>query len=165
MYITMEDYTALYDAIEEKTFNRIAFEACRIMDDHTTGIDGVKKLQKYFPAEEYDAVAVKHCTAKLVNILYQIQAAEKAADMGRGYTETEQGLQRKIISRVESGSEAISYSEIKTDNTAIDLAAADTSARFKLLASVIREFLSGVTDANGINLLYMGPYPMRYRHV
>lgn len=165
MYIKMDEYTELYDAMDKKTFNHIAFEACRIMDDHTTGIDGVKKLQQYFPVNEYDALAVKHCAAKLVNILYQIQVAEKAAAMGRGYTDTEQGLQRKIISRVESGSEAISYSEIKTDNTAIDLAAANTSERFKLLASVIRESLSGVTDANGINLLYMGPYPMRCRHV
>ena len=140
-------------------FDRLAFEACRAIDKHTTGADNVKKLQRYFPTEEYNAKAVKYCAAKIVNILQQIQGAEEAAAVGRGYKETEQGLRRKIISRVESGSEAISYSETKLANTAIDVAAADKGEKNKLIASVIRDYLSGVTDANGVNLLYMGVYP------
>ena len=162
MYITFEEYSELYTPMEEPVFNRLVFEACRVMDIHTTGIDNIKKLQRYFPTDAYNARAVKHCAAKMVNILDQIREAEYSAAMARGYTETEQGLQRRIISRVEAGNEAISYSETKTTNTAIDAAVADKKARDKLLADVIWEYLSGVEDSNGISLLYMGMYPRGY---
>ena len=161
MYITLEEYSQLYDAIEEKAFNRLCFDACRVMDIYTTGIDNVKKLKRYFPSDSDAAESVRHCAAKLVNLLYQIQEAEAASAVGRGYTETAQGLQRKIISRVESGNEAISYSETKTADSTIDAAVADKTARDKLLADTIWEYLAGVEDANGINLLYMGRYPRR----
>lgn len=162
MYITLEEYTQIYDAIDEKSFNRLCFDACRVMDIHTTGIDNIKKLKLFFPTAEDDAHAVKHCAAKLVNLLYQIQEAETAASMGRGYTETEQGLQRRIISRVEAGNEAISYSETKSANTSIDAAVEDKTVCNKLMAETIWEYLSGVQDDNGVNLLFMGKYPRRY---
>lgn len=159
MYITFDEYLQLYDPMEKQVFNRLAFDACRVMDIHTTGPDNVKKLKHFFPTDEDSVAAVKHCAAKIMNLLYQIHEAENAAAMGRGYTETEQGLQRRIISRVEAGNEAISYSEIKLSNTTIDAAVSDKAVRDKLLADTVREYLSGVTDANGVNLLYMGRYP------
>ena len=165
MYITFEQYGTLYDQMDEKLFNRLLFTAERMIDNHTTGADGVKKLRIAFPTEENAVAAVMHCAGNIVNLLYQIQEAEIAAAMGRGYTETEQGLQRKIISRVESGSEAISYSDTKLSNSSIDAAAADKTVRDKMISTTIREYLSGVTDANGVNLLYMGTYPARYRYV
>ena len=161
MYITFDDYTKFYDPIEEKLFDRLAFDACRYVDIHTTGIDNVKKLRLYFPTDEDDAQAVKNCVAKLVNFLAQVQEAENAIAMGRGYTETENGLQRKIVSRVEAGNEAISYMESNAGSSVIDKAVADKSIKDKLVSDIIRDGLSGVTDANGINLLYMGPYPRR----
>ena len=161
MYITYDDYCKLYDPIEEKLFNRLAFDACRLMDIHTTGIDNVRKLKIFMPTEEYDVSAVKHCAARLINILHQLQEAETAAALGRGYTETEQGLQKRIISRVEAGNEAISYSETKNANSTIDAAVADKTVRDKLLADIVKESLAGVEDANGVNLLYMGRYPRR----
>lgn len=161
MYITLEDYTKFYDPIDERLFNRLAFDACRHVDIHTTGIDNVKKLKLYFPTDEDDAQAVKNCVAKVVNLLAQIQEAEKAVATGRGYTETANGLQRKIISRVEAGNEAISYMESNAGTSVIDKAVSDQSVRNKLVADIIREGLSGITDANGVNLLYMGPYLRR----
>lgn len=161
MYITFDDYTKLYNPVEEKVFNRLAFDACRYVDIHTTGIDNVKKLKQYFPTDEDDAQAVKNCVAKLVNFLAQVQEAETAIAMGRGYTETENGLQRKIVSRVEAGNEAISYMESNAGSSVIDKAAADKSIKDKLVSDIIRDGLSGITDANGINLLYMGRYPGR----
>lgn len=162
MYITFEEYTVLYDPMEERLFNALAFDACRVMDVHTTGIDNVKKLRSFFPKDEYSIQSVKHCAAKLINILHQIHEAEMAAAMGRGYTETEHGLQRRIISSLESGNEAISFSESKASNSAIDAAVADKSARDYLLAETVWEYLRGVEDENGVNLLYMGRYPRRY---
>lgn len=161
MYITYEEYAAIYESMEERLFNTLAFDACRVMDTHTTGIDNVKKLRSFFPKDEYSVQLVKHCTAKLINILHQIHEAEMAAAMGRGYTETEQGLQRRVISRLESGNEAISFSEAKVSNSVIDAAVADKTARDYLLVETVWEFLRGVEDANGVNLLYMGRYPRR----
>lgn len=165
MYITFDEFSTLYDPIDEKLFNRLAFDAARLIDNHTTGIDGVKKLKVAFPLDEDSVAAVKHCAGNIINLLYQIQEAEKLAASARGYTETEHGLQRKIVSRVEAGNEAISYSETKLTNSTIDAAVADRSARDALITSVIREYLSGAADANGVNLLYLGPYPRRYTHV
>ena len=162
MYITFEEYSEIYEPMDERTFTTLAFDACRVMDLHTTGIDNVKKLQKFLPTDEYNLQAVKHCAAKIINLLYQIREAEIVAAIGRGYTETDQGLQRRIVSRVEAGNEAISYSETKLTNTAIDNAVADKTAKEKLLADTVWDYLRGVEDANGVNLLYMGMYPRRY---
>lgn len=162
MYITYKQYTTLFDPIDEQLFNRLAFEACRVMDIHTTGPDNVKKLHLFFPTSEYASQAVMHCAANLVNLLNQIHEAEQAAAVGRGYTETEMGLQRKIISRVEAGNEAISYSETKAASTFIDEAVSNKAFRDKLLKETIWEYLAGVEDSNGVNLLFMGMYPRRY---
>lgn len=162
MYITLEEYNAMYDVIDASLFNRLEFEARRVMDLHTTGIDNIRKLNRFPPKDEYNSMAVKHCAAKIINVLLQIHEAETSAAMGRGYTETDQGLQRRIISRVEAGNEAISYSETKLANTAIDAAVSDRIARDKLLAETVWDYLRGVEDANGVNLLYMGKYPRGY---
>lgn len=158
MYLTYSEYTALYDSIGEKIFARLAFDACRMIDTETTGIDNVKKLRIAFPEDE-DGETVKYCAAKIVNILYQIHEAETAANQGKGYIETANGLQGKVISSVSAGNESISYSTASSSKTVIDNAVLDKSVRDKLIRDTIREYLSGVTDANGVNLLYMGTYP------
>lgn len=160
MYITYEEYTKLYDPMDENAFNRLCFDACRVMDIHTTGIDGIKKLKKFFPSEEDAVAAVQHCAAKLTNILHQIQEAEIAAVLTRGFEETDQGLRGKVISSISAGNESISYaSGTNSSATAIDAAIKDKTARDKLLADTVWEYLRGIQDANGVNLLYMGRYP------
>ena len=158
MYITVDEYIALYDPVDRGTFNRLSFDACRYIDRHTTGIDGVKKLQKAFPVDEYSKTAVKHCAAAIVNFLIQIDAAEKNAAATRGYTETGNGFQGKVVSSVSAGNESISYSSGDA-KTAVELALADTSAKNKVISDIVYDYLSGITDANGVNLLYMGSYP------
>ena len=161
-YIDIEFYKSLYGEIEAVRFNRLSFEACRVIDRHTTGADGVKKLRIAFPIAENDAELVKRCAANILNYLSLIEDTEHAVSASRGYEETAEGLRRKIVSRIESGNEAISYSEVpSTITTSTDKAAADRGEREKLLANVVREYLSGVKDSNGVNLLYMGPYPRR----
>lgn len=158
MYLKYEDYQNLYDPMDEKTFNRLAFDACRYLDRLTAGIDGVKKLKVAFPVDEDAASAVKHCAAKIVNILFQIQEAETSASVGRGYEKTESGIRGKVVSSVSAGNESISYSS-GSQITAIDAAVSDLAAREHLVFSTIRQYLSGVQDANGVSLLYMGVYP------
>lgn len=158
MYLQYEDYTNLYDPIDEKIFNRLSFDACKYLDRMTAGVDGVKKLKIAFPVVEDSAAAVKHCAAKIVNILFQIQEAENSASVGRGYEKTESGLRGKVVSSVAAGNESISYS-VGSQITAIDTAVSDMAARDNLIFNTIRQYLSGVQDANGVNLLYMGVYP------
>ena len=158
MYITYEEYTALYDTIEEKVFNRISYDACKCLDRHTTGADGVKKLRDYFPLENDSAEAVRRCAAEVVYIMAQIYEAEKSASLGRAYVATENGVRGNVISAISSGGESITYTG--EQKTGIDIAVADPAAQNKLISQTIRKHLSGVTDANGVGLLYMGAYPV-----
>lgn len=159
MYITLDEYSAIYDAMDEKLFKRISMDASRYMDLHTTGIDNVKKLQKYFPKDTYDAEVVKHCAAKIVNFLYQINEAEIAAVAARGYESTEQGVRGKVVTSVSAGNESISYAAGNFSATAIDAAVKDKTVQKAMIGNIIWESLSGVSDSNGVNLLYMGRYP------
>lgn len=162
MYITFDDFCAIYCPIDERDFNRLAFDACRLVDARTTGIDNVKKLKIAFPTDEDDAQAVKRCICKLIYTMAQIEEAEKAVNQGKGYTETENGIRGKVITSVSAGNETISYSAGGSSSTTlIDKALADKTVQDKLFSDTIREYLSGVTDANGVNLLYMGSYPRR----
>lgn len=158
MYIQYDEYTNLYDPINEKLFNRLSYDACRYLDRLTTGVDGVKKLKVAFPVDEDSEPAVKHCAAKVINILLQIQEAEQSAAVGRGYEKTESGLRGKVVSSVSAGNESVSYSA-GSQITAIDAAVSDMAARDNLIFNTIRQCLSGVQDSNGVNLLYMGVYP------
>ena len=79
MYITLDRYVELYGKVEHSVFNRACYDACKYMDRHTTGIDGVRKLRDYFPVSESSVEAVERCTAEIVNIIAQIQEAEKSA--------------------------------------------------------------------------------------
>lgn len=158
MYISYDEYAALYGSVD--CFDRLCYDACRHIDRLTTSVDGVKKLKVAFPADEDSAAAVKHCAARVINILAQIQSAESAAAQGCGYIQTENGLQSKVISSVSAGNETVSFSAGGTIKTVIDAASVDTVAREKLIRDTVREYLSGATDANGVNLLYMGPYPI-----
>lgn len=159
MYITFADYTSLYGSINEQVFNRLVYDACKHIDRLTTGVDGVKKLKVAFPVDEDSSAAVKRCAAHVVNLLHQIYEAETSASMGRGYKETENGLQGKVVSSVSAGNESISFSAVGTQSTSIDKAVSDVSVRDTLIWNIIRDHLSGETDANGVNLLYMGVYP------
>jgi hypothetical protein len=80
--------------------------------------------------------------------------------MMRGAEQTEQGVRGKVIASVTAGNESITYSTGTNGfATAVDAAVMDKAARDKLLSDTVREYLSGVEDANGVKLLYMGCYP------
>lgn len=158
MYITFNEYVELYGEIHQPLFNRLAYDACKYIDRYTTGADGLKKLKTYWPADVGAVESVKRCTAEIIFILFQIQEAETSASVGRGYEKTESGIRGKVVSSVAAGNESISYSA-GSQITAIDAAVSDMAARDNLIFNTIRQDLSGVQDANGVNLLYMGVYP------
>lgn len=162
-YVEFSEYKTLYGdkAIPEADFNRLSWDACRKLDTMTSGIDNVKKLKVAFPIDEDDAEAVKRCICKLIDTMSQIENATDVIDQGRGYIETANGLQGKVVSSVSAGNESVSYSAGGKNETIIDKALADKSVQEKLYRDIVTECLSGVADANGVNLLYMGRYPYR----
>lgn len=156
MYATKEQYETYYGEISVAEFSRFIMEAQRYMDILTTGIDNVRKLKVAFPTEEAESIA--YCACHIVNILKQISDAEASAASARGYTEGANGLQGKVVSSVSAGNESVSYGT-SGELSAIDKAIADPKEKIKLIEGVVRLWLSGVQDSNGVNLLYMGKYP------
>ena len=156
-YITYSAFHALYPDISEAEFNRYSYDASRLMDAHTTGVDNYRKLSEAYPSEdEYADEAIKRCCAKLTALMREIDKAESSAV---GYVTRADGtVVSKAVSSISSGSESISYST-SGGGSALSAAISDKAARDALYADTMKAYLSGVTDANGINLLYMGAYP------
>lgn len=162
MYVDYEYYKSLYgsDAVSEAEFNLFSWGASKKIEHYTTGADGVKKLQVAFPTDEEGQEAVKRCLCALIELTSNIVQAENNAKANTGYIEKEDGtLLGKVITSISAGNEKISYSAGEASATLISRAVADKTMREQLFRDTIKEYLSGVTDANGVNLLYMGTYP------
>lgn len=148
MYINYEYYSSMYDTVPKKDFMRFCLRAQKKLDNYTTGIDGVRKLAHAFPADEENAQLVKICMAELINALYN---AEKLRNASAAVVETESGIHSSVITSVSAGNESVHYAAIGGAN--------DQSTQEGIYSGLIREYLSGVADSNGVNLLYMGRYP------
>ena len=162
MYVDYEFYKKFYgsDAVSESEFNRFSWGASKKIEHYTTGADGVKKLQVAFPTNKEGQEAVKRCLCALIELTSDIAKAENNAKANTGYIEREDGtLLGKVITSISAGNEKISYSAGEASATLISRAVADKAMREHLFRDTIKECLSGVTDANGVNLLYMGTYP------
>ena len=164
MYVDYEYYKTLYGekAIAEADFNRLSWDAEREIDKATSGVDGVKKLKLAFPVDEYDVEAVKRCVCNLADFLYQVENAEHNANSVSALTERADGsLQGKVVSSVSAGNESISYAVGKSADTAISNAIKDLQSKDMAVYQFIASRLSGVSDANGVNLLFGGRYLYR----
>lgn len=163
-YVDYEYYKNLYGdkAMEQSDFERIGWDAEREIDKVTSGVDGVRKLQVAFPTNEEDAETVKRCVCALVEFLKQIEDAERNANSVGQYTERADGsLQGKVVSSVSAGNESISYAVGKSADTAISNAIKDLHSKDVAVYQFITSKLSGISDANGVNLLFGGRYPYR----
>lgn len=158
-YVDIESYIALYGEIEETAFNRLLWDASRLLDSETSGVDGYRKLKYAFPTDEEDAETVRRCACVLINTMDRVEAAETAA---RNYfVEREDGtVVGKVVSSMSSGSESVSYSTAGI-STVLDKVISGELNADELYRSTIRRYLSGIRDANGVNLLYGGVYPVR----
>lgn len=162
-YIDFAYYKNLYKESElsETEFERFLWDAERELDKAICGIDNVRKLRVAFPVDEYDAETVKRCVCALIDFLHQIETTEKAANSSIGFIERADGaLQGKLVSSVSAGSESISYS---VNNGSLETSVSTAVKGVKEKDLTIRQFitskLSGIQDANGVNLLFMGRYP------
>jgi hypothetical protein len=163
-YADYEFYNSIYgeNAVPETDFNRLAWDAQKKLDNATFG-----KLKFAFPENEDDAESVKRCMCAVIDVAAKIEAAEQRVSQGQGYVadETTGAIRGKVISSVSSGSESVSYTaKSESGSTMIDAVLSDRKAQEHLYADIIRDYLHGARDANGVNLLYAGvPYPGRKR--
>ena len=163
-YVDYEYYKTLYGekAIPETDFNRLLWDAEREIDKATSGVDNVRKLKVAFPTNSYDAEVVKRCILGLVDFLYKMELAENSLNAMSQYTERADGsLQGNVVSSVSAGNETISYAVGKSADTAISNAIKDLHSKDVAVYQFITSRLSGVSDANGVNLLFGGIYPYR----
>lgn len=153
MYIDFDDYSKVYKDLTEADFAYLGLKACFELDRQTKGIDGYSKLDNAFPLDEKSAMAVKICAIELVHFMALVEKATNA----NGYDVDAEGKYvGKQIKSVSSGSESITYS---AGTSAFDNVVTSPEEKKHYIASMVREYLSGITDANGVNLLYMGAYP------
>lgn len=163
-YVDYEYYKSFYGekTIPKSDFNRLLWHAEREIDKATSGIDNVRKLQVAFPTSDYDAEAVKRCVVALVNFLYKLEEAERNANSLYQLTEQHDGsLRGKVISSVSAGNESTSYAIGKSSDTALGNAVKGFQSREETIYRMIKSYLSGISDANGVNLLFAGIYPYR----
>lgn len=151
MYVDYAFYKNLYGTtVDDKVFNRLIWNAEKLVKNAVTGVDGRCKLDFAFPDVAYDAEAVKRCECALVNIMAKIEKAETEAEGN------------KTVKSVSAGNESISYD---TGSGLIGKVLSDKSAQARLYADTINEYLRGTKDKNGVNLLFGGAYPFYYTEV
>ena len=155
MYVEYEYYKSLYGdkALGETEFNRLVWEAEREINKATSGVDGVQKLKVAFPTNAEDVEVIKRCICALIDFLHNLEVAESGACFVRNSNGTVHG---GIVASVSAGNESISYS---TNETSISNAIKSESDRNRTIYAFIASRLYGVSDLNGINLLYVGRYP------
>lgn len=160
MYADFTYYTTEYGGKVLKSaddFNHFARKAERRLDAITGN-----KLQFAFPVKEKDVESVKDCLCELTEFLYQVDAYQTAAMDSVGVVAQADGtVKGKVVSSISSGSESISYSTSGSANTSIMDAAKDKKVMDMQIYGIVQYELSGVPDANGVNLLFAGAYPGR----
>lgn len=160
MYITYYDYKAIYwdEDVTEEDFNRLGFKAQRVLDDLTTGVDGVRKLAVAMPTEEYAKECVVRCLCELVHLSAQVEATRNAGAAAKQADGTVAAS--NAVTSVSSGAESMTFASGSAVSSAIRDAAGSTAAERQLYAATVREYLSGIEDANGVRLLFGGRYPV-----
>lgn len=145
MFVDYAYFTSIYGStVEKTTFNRLLWNAEKLVRDATTGVDGRCKLDFAFPNKETDAETVKRCVCDVVDLMARVDKAETEADGN------------KVVKSVSAGNESITY-DVK--GGIIGAVLADKTAQTKLYADTVREYLRGTKDKNGVNLLFGGIYP------
>lgn len=166
-YVTLEDYQQFYnDSIEGVDFNRFVISASQYADTLTTGIDGVRKLKIAFPTDSDDNEMVKAAICDVIHLMFEVFNLEKMVTSAQGTILREDGtVVGKTIASISSGSESISYSIQSNGQTMASMIVGDAKAQERAYNSLLTGGFRNVRDANGVNLLYVGIYPVEVANV
>lgn len=157
MYADYDYYQTEYGGkMSADDFKRFGRKAERRLDSVTGN-----KLQFAFPVKEKDVEAVKDCLCELTEFLYQVDAYQTSAMESTGVVAQADGtVKGKVVSSISSGSESISYATGGSESTSVMEAAKDRKVMDMQIYGIVQNGLSGVPDANGVNLLFAGAYPV-----
>lgn len=155
MYTTYDFYTKKYhgDVILNAEFAKYEERACDEIDLIT-----FDRLADGLPADERMAAKVQKAVCALAELLYRLDVEDKKAEESTGYIQKDDGtIVGKQITSVSSGSESISYSTGQnTSNGLVGAVLKNSAARKKLKYDTVKQYLSGVSDEEGVPLLYAG---------
>lgn len=158
MYADFDYYTKEYGGKvigSADDFNHYARKATRRIDTITTN-----KLQFAFPTDDNAVMSVKDCFCELADFICQLDRYQSAAMDSVGTVAQSDGtVKGKVITSISSGSESISYSASSSADSSIAEAAKDKKTADAMIYGIVKDGLAYISDANGVNLLYAGPYP------
>lgn len=157
LYADFNYYQTKYlgKTVSEDEFAVYGRKAQRRIDQLTTG-----KLSFAFPTEENAKAAVQDCLCELVDFIKQVDVYRNNLMEALGYQKDEEGkMVGKVVSSITSGSESRSYTSGGNEKSTVLEAAKDEKVLNVQCYAIVRDCLSMLEDANGVNLLYAGPYP------
>lgn len=164
MYVESQYFYTIYPELAStNAYEHHGLMTDRVMDTVTSGVDGVKKLRIAFPTDETDAEMVRRVWCELCYTAYMVTSqraalatASQVHDLGNGVSVA------GLVTSISSGGESMSFSGGANAVQSEYLKAAQTpGGELQLMRSIAREQLAGLTDANGVNLLFGGVYPHR----
>lgn len=162
-YADYEFYTTSYfgSVVPETDFPRLAERASDFVDTMT-----FDRLVDGLPTNERAQKRIKKAVCSLVELMYQIELAEKnatnAAMSGTSTAIGSGGSTTGIVTSVSSGSESISYATPQQigasakEWSAVYAAAGDVQKTNDLLLKAALPLLMGVRTDEGIPILYAG---------
>jgi len=142
-YATYEFYKTKYfgDIMDEESFSKWMELAGRQLDSYTD-----RRLQSAFPEDEYTREQVALCVCELAEKMLETDRYLKASAI------TENGTSGMVKS-ISAGSESITYA---TGETVYAGVLKDQNSLNSFYYAVVTKYLTGLTDADGIHLLYAG---------
>lgn len=155
-YADYEFYTSKFfgDTVPESEFPKYAERASDRIDQYT-----FDRLVDGLPDNERAKTKVQKAVCAVADAIYQIEQIKKASVDATGTIQREDGtVVNKTVSSISSGNESISYA---TGNNAMGnsiyaQASMDKKVENVLLLNIATEYLSGVTNNDGVCLLYAG---------
>lgn len=141
------------DTVPESDFLKYAERASDRIDQYT-----FDRLVDGLPDDERVKTKVQKAVCAVADTMYQIDQIKKASMDTIGTIQREDGtVVNKAVSSVSSGNESISYATGSNISINVyDQASMDKKVENALLLNVATEYLAGVTNDNGICLLYAG---------
>lgn len=142
-YTTYEFYKTKYfgDVMDEETFLKWSERASRQLDVFT-----YRRLLTAFPEDEYTREQVALCVCELAEKMLETDRYLKASAIKDNGTST-------MVKSISAGSESITYA---TGETVYAGVLKDQNSLNNFYQAVVTKYLAGLTDANGIHLLYAG---------
>lgn len=155
-YTDYEFYTTKFfgDTVPEGDFPKYSERASDRIDQYT-----FDRLVDGLPDNERAKTKVQKAVCAVADAIYQIEQIKKASVDATGTIQREDGtVVNKTVSSISAGNESISYATGSNamGNSVYAQAAMDKKVENVLLLNIATEYLSGVTNNDGVCLLYAG---------